>query len=132
MLSISAFSQKTRLMTVSDLKGAIITGSVTEKDGVLSDTLFIMTALNSKYTRLQEFITVKHGSLSEINNLLTECLNFLSEEKGTSLEFRGNTIMAMGDQKIMLFGVDEDSQGYVILNRSAITRLQADIIKFGK
>jgi hypothetical protein len=119
-------AQKTTRQTISESKVASITMRITEKEQG-ADTLFLMSGQNAKYTRVINTIILKHGNPNDINDLLTECLKFLPEAEDTSLEYKGNTLMALGKGRIMLFGSGRDKMGYIVLDKSAIAKLQTDL-----
>lgn len=122
----TCYAQKTTRLPVSEFRGITITGSATEKD-----TLFMMMAQNSAYTHITDIIGIKHGRLQDIKNLLDECMKFLPEADGNTLEYEGNTIAAFGNNRVMLYGTGRDSRGYVLLTRAVISRLQTDIAALG-
>lgn len=121
-----SYSQKTTRQTVADARGVTVSRNITERSGV-PDTLFLMMGQNAKYTHITDIVMVKHGSANDINELLTECMKFLSEQDGSSLEYKGNTLMSMGGKQIMLFGSGRDKLGYILLNARIITKLQEDL-----
>lgn len=118
--------QKTTRNTISKMRGITITQVLTETDGV-TDTLFMMMGQNGKYTHITDLVIVKHGTPGDINDLLTECMKFLPEKSGTSLEYKGNTLMSIGGGQIMVFGVGRDQRDYVMLSKGVISRLQTDL-----
>lgn len=125
--ALSTYAQKTTRIPISSFRGITISGSATEKD-----TLFMMMGQNSAYTHITDIIGIKHGRLQDIKNLLNECMKFLPEADGNTLEYEGNTIAALGNNRVMLYGTGRDSRGYVLLTRAVISRLQTDIAAFGK
>lgn len=118
----SACAQKTTRETVSKIRGITITKVITE-----ADTLFMLMGQNSKYTHITDIIAIKSGTARDINMLLSQCMIFIPEKKGTSLDYEGNTILATGGSQIMLYGSGYDDRGYILLNKGAITKLQTDL-----
>lgn len=126
-LSLTAHAQKTTRLPISESKGLTVSASITE-----ADTLFMMLGQNQKYKHIVSTIAVKHGKLEDISDLLNECMKFLPEKEDTSLEYKGNTILSMGGNRLMVFGTGRDSGGYVLLDRKSISKLQTDIATFKK
>lgn len=124
---VAVYAQKTTRLTISEMKGLSIIASITEQD-----TLFMMFGQNAKYKQIVNTITVKHGTLTDINDLLNECTKFLPEPEDTSLQYKGNTILSMGNSRLMVFGSGRDSNGYVLLDNKSISKLQGDIKSFKK
>lgn len=120
--TLSAQAQKTTRESISSAKGVTITKAITE-----TDTLFIMMGQNVKYAHITDIIAIKHGSAQDIDELLTECMKFLPEKSGTSLEYKGNTLLSTGRNQVLLHGMGDDDQGCVLLNKGAITKLQTDL-----
>lgn len=118
----NVIAQKTTRVTVSSSRGINITQMITD-----ADTVFYMMGQNGKYTHITDIVSIKSGSASDINDLLTECMKFLPEADGTSLEYKGNTIMAMGNKRLMLFGSGRDQLDYVLLTPAVVTKLQSDL-----
>lgn len=127
LASAALYAQKTSRLAISEMKGLSIIASITEQD-----TLFMMFGQNAKYKQIINTITVKHGTLADINDLLNECMKFLPEPEDTSLQYKGNTILSMGNSRLMVFAAGRDSNGYVLLNKTAISKLQGDIGTFIK
>lgn len=120
--TLSASAQKTTRESVSSARGITITKVMTDVD-----TMFVMVGQNSQYTHITDIIAIKAGSGQDLDELLSECLKFLSEKSGTSLEFNGNTLMSPGKNKVYLYGTGQDDRGFVLLNQGLITRLQTDL-----
>jgi hypothetical protein len=125
--SLWAHAQKTTRNTVSEFRGVTITQMITTQADGTADTLFLMMGRNAKYTQIIDIVTLKHGTARDISDLLTECMKFLPEKESTSLEYRGNTLMSLGKNQIMLFGTGQDQRGYILLNKGVITKLQTDL-----
>lgn len=124
---LTAYAQKTTRLTISEGKGLYVIATITG-----TDTTFIFMGQNAKYKQVVNTITVKHGTLAEINDLLNECMKFLPEKEDTSLDYKGNTILSMGGNRLMVFGTGKDSGGYILLDKKSISKLQADIANFKK
>lgn len=117
----SAYGQTTR-ETISDFRQMTITRTITGED-----TTFYFMGQNGKYMHITDLVSVKSGSASEINDLLTECVKFLPQADGSSVDFNGNTIMVLGKKKLMVYGSGGDSDQFVVLDGKLITRLQSDL-----
>lgn len=117
-----ATAQKATRESVSSTRGITITKVITEVD-----TTFVMIGQNSQYTHITDIIAIKSGSARDLDELLTECMKFLSEKSGTSLQFKGNTLMSPGKNKLYLYGAGQDDRGFVLLNQSVISKLQTDL-----
>jgi hypothetical protein len=118
-----ALSQKTQRLTVSKIKEATVIGSVTKYD-----TIFMLMGQNARYTHIIDIVSLKAGTLQDINDLLTECLKFIGEANGNSLTYKGNRIVSVGSNRLM---VSEDGEsGYILLHKQAIIKLQNDIAAF--
>lgn len=122
LAATTVYGQKTNRQTISEFRDVKLTRNVTE-----NDTVFFMAGQNAAYLRIVDIVMLKSGSASDINNLLTECMKFLPEDKGTSIEFQGNTLRSMGGKKIMLSGSGRDDGKYIIVNAGLITKFQADL-----
>lgn len=125
--AIPCLSQKTTRKTISSTRGIMITQTITEETTGAVDTLFLLMGQNGQYTHITDIVMVHHGTANDINDLLSECMKFIPEDQGTSLEFKGNTLMSMGNKRIMLFGTGRDSRDYVMIAPAIITKLQTDL-----
>lgn len=116
-----SFAQ-TKRETISDFRQMSITRTITE-----ADTTFYFMGQNGKYMHITDLVSVKAGSASEINSLLTECVKFLPQADGSSIDFNGNTLMVLGKKKLMVYGEGGDSGKFVVLDGKLIARLQSDL-----
>lgn len=121
LVNVSAYAQKTTRTTISSMRGISITRSITD-----ADTLFLLMGQNAKYTHITDIVMLKNGTAQDINELLTECMRFLPEKEGTSLEYKGNTMAILG-KNVMLFGTGRDQLDYIILSKAVIVKLQTDL-----
>jgi hypothetical protein len=122
LFPVCVFAQKTTRITVSKIKEATVIGSVSKYD-----TIFMLMGQNARYTHIIDIVSLKAGTLQDINDLLTECLKFIGEGDGNSLDYKGNRIVSMGN-RIMVSEDGED--GYILLHKQAILKLQNDIAAF--
>lgn len=122
LIVTTTLAQKTTRSTIVEHKGIIINMMVTE-----GDTTYLMMGQNAKYTHIVNTIILKSGGVEEIYSLLEQCAKMMPEKDGTSLQYDGNTIATIDKQRVMLFGTGRDSQGFVLLNAPAVTKLMAPL-----
>ncbi|HMG92372.1 MAG TPA: hypothetical protein VK589_20080 [Chryseolinea sp.] len=120
---VTAHAQKTTRETVAQVRGVDITKAVTEGPDGTQNVRFYMMGQNAQYTHITDIISIKYGTAEQIGELLVECMKFLPEKKGTTLQFKGNTIGATGGNYIVIWGEGHDDRGNVVLNKSQITKL---------
>lgn len=121
VVTIPLFAQKTTREIVAKVRDIDITKSVTESSDGSQQVQFYMMGQNVQYSRITDIITVKYGTANEIGELLVECLKFLPEKSGTTLEFNGTTIGATGKNQVIVW--DVDNRGAVLLRRDQISTL---------
>jgi hypothetical protein len=120
-----ATAQKTMSEVVSQAKGVVIVRTISG-----SDTVFTMSGQNDQYAHIADQLILKTGTAQEINALLMECMKFLPEKGGASLEYEGNKIGATGRNSVVLFGSGNDDRGNVLLNKASITKLQEGLRRY--
>ena len=124
--AFTSFAQKTSRETISSARGTTITLKITEQYDGSVDTVFMMIGQNYMYSRIIDNVIVKSGSAHDLYDLLNQCIMFIPEKDGSSLEYNGNTLFINGKQ-IAIFGSGYDDQKCILLNKAAIVKFQTDL-----
>jgi len=119
-VSLSAVAQKTTRNTVSKTRECSINQVISG-----ADTLYVMLGQNAQYKQVIDMVIVKSGSARDIYALLMECMKFLPEKDGSSLNYEGTTLLMAGN-RLAVYPTG-DQLGYVLLRKDVITKLQTDL-----
>lgn len=127
LVSPFTYGQKSKNTTIFDqAKISVVRTIYYDESNTPMDTSYYMMGVNAKYQHITDIISLHKGEIAEMTNLFKKCLESFNEDAGTSLEVGDNSIYVeeyVGIKAIMLFGIDDDSRGYVNLNKNQVTKI---------
>ena len=137
IISFTAFSQKTITTKVVSTSPVFIDRIVSyNTDNAPTDTLYYMSAIDSRYKTLIEIIRIKQGSLEEIYSFIKDCRQFMSTEiKGTSSQVLGNYIslnQLYGMKYLHIYGIGDNSNGYLEILANNLDHIITNIEFYAK
>jgi len=131
LIACAAFGQKTKTIEIADVAKVSISCFVRyNESNVPTDTSYYMYGVNDKYKSIVDIVSLKKGDIYEIQRLVKKCLEASKEDDGTTFDFEGSFIgvfKTMGINAVVLYGQDDDSDGYVELSANQINKLLAKI-----
>ncbi len=120
---LSCNAQVTTRKTVSSSQDISIVQTITS-----GDTLFTMLGQNAEYQRIIDILVITSGSAGDIYDLLSQCILFLNQNKGSSMSYGENNLLILGNGQLAIWS--DDRHGYITLRKNLITKFQTDLLKY--
>lgn len=125
-LSHLSFSQKRSHFNFADVNVMEIVGVVEYNlDNKPIDTSYVLGGRDVRYEYISEYVTVKIGTLAEIKDFISQCLNIIkTEELNVSLTHEGIDIYVIYKDKkaLSIHDMDKYSGGYIYITEFELSQ----------
>lgn len=116
-----SYAQVTTRNTISKAQNISVVMSITA-----GDTTFTLMGQNAAYRHIIDILIIKSGSAEDIYDLLSQCLKFIPEQKGTSMSYGENNLLSFGNGQMSIWR----DRGSVTLRKNIIIKFQADLLTY--